>query len=87
MAILGQLRRQLEPSKNLNPEQERQPLLEALLHVSHSGWQESHVFVAEFSKTVVATHAVGHVEPSKNLPFGHDRQSLFVPPEHKRQFP
>ena len=78
----GQVVRQKFNSKNLAPVQERHWLFPAPLHVSHSAWQASQVFVPEFSNTLVATQAVGHAVPSRYLPFGQDEHSLFVGPVH-----
>ena len=66
----GHVVRQFVPSKYLTPEQLKQLLFPAPLHVSQSGWQESQVFVTAFSNRFVATQAVGHVDPSRYLPFG-----------------
>ena len=68
----GQLEGQEVPSKYLVPVQERQSVLVEFVQLSHSAWHASQVFVEEFSNTLVATHAVGQLVPSKNLPFGQD---------------
>ena len=44
------------------------------------------MFVPEFSNKLVATHNVGHVVPSKNLPLGQDEHWLAAAPVHVRQF-
>ena len=45
------------------------------------------MFVAVFSKRFVATHAVGQLFPSKNLPDGHVKHSVAAAPEHVAQSP
>ena len=48
--------------------------------MAHSAWQLSQVFVPVFSKTFVATHAVGQVVPSRYLVPVHVEHSEFVGP-------
>ena len=60
------------PLRYLVPVHVRHWLLAAPEQVKHSEWQTSQVFVAVFSKTLVATQAVGHVVASRNLPTGQE---------------
>ena len=55
------------------------------MHVAHVESQESQVFVEEFSKTFVATQAVGHADPSKYLPLGQLEHCEFRDPVHSEQ--
>ena len=83
----GQDVRHCVPLKYLIPVQERHPEFVASEQVRHSEWQRSQVFVTEFSKTLVAIHAVGHVVPSKYLPLGQELHWFAAAPVHSWQFP
>ena len=83
----GQVVIQFDPDKYLTPEQLRQLLFDDPLQVSHSPWQESQVFVVEFSNTFVATQAIGQLVPSRYLPFGQEVHWLFAAPVHSEHSP
>ena len=78
----GQTKSQLEPSKNLAPEQLRHSFIAPPEHDSQSTWHESHWLFEVFSNLFKAAQAVGHAVPSKNLPVSHSEHSVLEPPVH-----